>query len=96
MYTKTFFRKDYDDGIYNKLIQDPSVEYGGHAFSNKYYPFDLEMEQIEPDFEIYKKYQSYYGDTKTSQLEIKTILYATHVRLSLDGKKLEPFPYERL
>lgn len=33
MYTKTFFRKEYDDGIFDKKILEPSVEYGGRAFS---------------------------------------------------------------
>lgn len=52
-YTKTYFRKEYDDGIYDKKILLPSVEYGGRAFSGKYLPFSDEMEFIEPDFEIY-------------------------------------------
>ena len=54
------------------------------------------MEQIEPDFSIYEKYINLYGWRKKEQEEIKTILNATHVRLSLDGKKLEPFPFDRL
>ena len=54
------------------------------------------MEHIIPDFEIYKKYKEQYGTTKPRREEIRTILNATHVRLSLDGKTLEPFPYERL
>lgn len=95
-YTKTFFRKEYDDGVYDKTIFTPSIEYGGRAFSNIYKSFPREMEEIEPDFTIYDKYRELYGtrveDTKT----IRTILNATHVRLSLDGQKLEQFPYERL
>lgn len=96
MYNKTFFRKEYDDGIYDKRILYPSVEYGGRAFSQIYKPFDLEMEQIEPDFTIYDKYRELYGTRKRDVEEIRTILYATHVRLSLDGKTLEPFPFDRL
>ena len=96
MYTKTFFRKEYDDGIYDNAIINSSVEYGGRAFSNIYRPFDLEMEHIVPDFEIYQKYKLLYGNGKKKQEELKTILYATHVRLSLDGQTLEPFPYDRL
>ena len=53
MYTKTFFRKEYDDGIYDNAILNSSVEYGGRAFSQVYKPFDKEMEYIIPDFEIY-------------------------------------------
>ena len=96
LYTKTFFRKEYDDGVYDKLIQDSTVEYGGRAFSSVYRPFDLEMERIEPDLNMYWKYMGHYGKGIKHQEEIKTILYSTHVRLSLDGKTLEPFPYERL
>ena len=33
LYTKTFYRKEYDDGIYDRRILDSSVEYGGRAFS---------------------------------------------------------------
>lgn len=95
-YTSVFFRKEYDDGIFDDKILRPNVEYGGRAFSEQYKPFNLEMEQILPDFEIYKKYKEQYGTVKERREEIRTILNATHVRLSLDGKTLEPFPYERL
>ena len=54
------------------------------------------MEHIEPDFSIYDKYKLQYGQQKHKQEEFRTIVNATHVRLSLDGKTLEPFPYERL
>lgn len=33
MYTKVFFRKEYEDGIYDEIILNPKVEYGGRAFS---------------------------------------------------------------
>jgi len=95
-YTKTFFRKEYDDDIYDKRILLPGVEYGGRAFSQTYKPFDLEMERIEPDFSIYEKFMHYYHPTKTGQKQLKVILNGTHVRLSLDGKTLEPFPFDRL
>ena len=61
MYTKTFVRKDYDDGLFDKKLLLPNVEYGGRAFSEKYKPFDLEIERIEPDFSIYEKYKQMYG-----------------------------------
>ena len=95
-YTKVFFRKEYDDGNYTNLILNPNVEYGGRAFSSTYKPFNLEMESIIPDFSIYEKYRSLYGTQKHKQEEMQTILNATHVRLSLDEKTLQPFPYERL
>ena len=96
MYSKTYFRKEYDDGIYDKTILSNEVEYGGRAFSSIYNPFPLDMERIEPDFSIYDKYRYLYGNTVRSQEQLKTILYATHVRLSLDGKTLEPFPFDRM
>lgn len=96
MYTKTFFRKEYDDGIYDTAILQPSVEYGGRAFSKKYKPFDLEMERIAPDFEIYRKYKSFYGKGPAKEEQFKTVVNATHTRLSLDGQHLEKFPYDRL
>lgn len=91
-YTKTYIRKEYDDGIYSSKLLLPNVEYGGRAFSEIYKPFNLKCENIVPDFSIYEKYLNLYGNSD----QVKTILYATHVRLSLDGKTLEEFPYERL
>lgn len=95
-YSSVFFRKEYDDGIYDPKILLPNVNYGGRAFSEHYQPFDLEMERIKPDFSIYNKYINHYGSTKKKQEELKTLLYATHMRASLDEKKLETFPLERL
>ena len=37
-----------------------------------------------------------FGTGKKAQSEYKTILYATHIRLSLDGKTLIKFTFERL
>lgn len=95
-FSKVFFRKEYDDGIYDLKIFSGNVEYGGRAFSDVYKPFDEEMEHIEPDFSAYWKYKPLYGKTKHLQEEIRTILYSLNTRLSLDGKTLEPFPYDRL
>ena len=95
-YTKAFFRKDYDDGIYDKSILLNNVEYGGRAFSNVYKPNNLDFEKIEPDIDIYSNYKNYYIANKKDEIDLKTILNATHVRISLDGKNLDPFPYDRL
>lgn len=95
-YTNVFLRKEYDDGIYDRKFLNNKVEFGGRAFSNIYRPFSLEMENIYPNFEIYDKYKDYYGNSKRSILELNTILNATHVRISLDGKKIEQFPFDRL
>lgn len=61
IYTKTYFRKEYDDGLYNETILMPTVTYGGRAFSSVYQPFNIEMEMIEPDFEIYTRFSRYFG-----------------------------------
>lgn len=95
-YSSVFFRKEYDDGIYNDKVLLPNVEYGGRAFSEVYRPFPLEMERIVPDFTIYNNYRELYGKRKVDREEIGVILNATHARLSLDGKTLEPFPFDRL
>ena len=95
-YTNAYFRKEYDDGLYDTEILKSNVSYGGRAFSQTYKPFNIEMELIEPDFEIYRKYTHYYGYTKKDAQQIKTLLTATHFRLSLDGRDILPFPYERL
>ncbi len=95
-YTTAYFRKEYDDGVYDTDILKSNVIYGGRAFSQTYRPFNKEMELIEPDFEIYRRYTSYYGDTKKDAQQIKTLLTATHFRLSLDGQTMLPFPHERL
>ena len=95
-YTKVFLRKEYDDGIFDKRMLEPNVEYGGRAFSEQYVPFDLEMERITPDFTIYEKYKNLYGTLRRDEKDINIILNAAHVRLSLDEKTLDPFPYELL
>jgi hypothetical protein len=63
-YTQTFYRKEYDDGTYDKRILMPTVEYGGRAFSEVYKPLPIEAEYIEPDFEIYRKFSNLYGARK--------------------------------
>lgn len=95
-YTQTFYRKEYDDGTYDKRILMPTVEYGGRAFSEVYKPLPIEAEYIEPDFEIYRKFSNLYGARKVDTQQIKTLLTATHARLSLDGKTYLDFPYQRL
>ena len=96
MYSAAFFRKEYDDGIYDRRFLADNVIYGGRAFSSVYQPMEMAAERIEPDWTIYDKYRTLYNPSVKGQEQIKTILYATHVRLSLDGKTLEPFPFDRL
>lgn len=95
-YTKSYFRKEYNDGLYDQKILQPTVEYGGRAFSDTYQQLPLEAEYIEPDFEIYRRFMGLYGARLKDEQQIKTLITATHFRLSLDGQKLLNFPYERL
>ena len=95
-YTKSYFRKEYNDGLYDQKILQPTVEYGGRAFSNTYQQLPLEAEYIEPDLEIYRRFMGLYGARRADEQQIKTLITATHFRLSLDGQKLLDFPYERL
>jgi len=95
-YTQSYFRKDYEDGIYDKKILKDNVFYGGRAFSDKYIQFSKEIEHIKPDFTIYEKYMNYFSNKKDDIDSFKTCLNATHLRLTLDDKKIEPFPFERL
>lgn len=95
-YTQAFFRKDYDDGIYDKSILQENVIYGGRAFSNEYQPLKLEIEDIEPDIEIYKQYADFYTLQYSDKNDFRTLLNATHIRASLDGKDLRNFPFNRL
>lgn len=95
-YTKTYFRKEYNDGLYDQKILMPTVEYGGRAFSEIYKQLPIEAEHIEPDFEMYQRFSDLYGTRKIDRQQIKTLITATHARLSLDGKTIINFPYERL
>lgn len=95
-YTEFFIHKDYDDGLYIPELIKPNVRYGGRAFSSVYQPKDFYYENILPDFSIYDKYKDLYCTCKTDETMIKKILYATHFRISLDGNKIENFPFDRL
>ena len=66
-YTKSYFRKEYEDGIYNQKILLPTVSYGGRAFSKVYKPFNIELELIEPDFEIYRRFSYCFGERKIDE-----------------------------
>lgn len=93
MYTQFYFRKDYEDGIYDPVIQLPNVTYGGRAFSEVYQPQPFDYEKIVPDFSIYEKYKTHFGTSTTDLATIKTILNSTHFRLSPNGKNIEQLDY---
>lgn len=87
-YTKMFYRKDYDDGRFNKkLLQYDNVEYGGLSFTNnEYIPLPLEVELCPPDYSIYDNYIDVSPLKDSDRKKYKTMRNSIHIRLSLDGK----------
>lgn len=86
-YSKFYFRKDYNDGYFDRQIFMPNVDYGGHAFSGeKYVTLPEPIQLIKPDKHLYDKLIYKYQDTKTLNLIFNTMVNAEHVRLSLNGK----------
>ena len=84
-YTHFIFRKDYNDGNFNKNIFLDNVEYGGHAFSGKkYISLPEEIQLVKPDKYIYEKLSSQYNTISIKNC-YKTMTNAEHIRLSLNG-----------
>ncbi len=87
-YTKTFLRKDYDDGVFPKQLRDPRLNYGGLAFTgNIYIPLDPEIEIQKPDKLLYTKVADRYKSAPERELFLTMNNYE-HLRLSLDGKTI--------
>ena len=94
---KFFMRKDFDDGIYQRNLQNiPNLEYGGYAFTNGLYvPMAQEIEIMRPDPTIYANMEGVI--TKSGRIEhkkiFKNMMEAEHCRISLDGKTIwEDYP----
>lgn len=86
---KIYVVKDYDDGIFDKKILAPNVEYRGHAFSKeKYVPLPLDIELTRPDKNLYQKIRRMAGEKRADQKFFDVIRRAEHLRLSLDGKTI--------
>lgn len=85
MYTKFFFRKDYDDNYFHRVLTEPNVFYGGYAFHpGKYVPMEYDIEVTPPDTTIYAKFQTEPRYESVRNLQFNT----KHLRLSLDGTNL--------
>ena len=53
-YSKFYFRKDYNDGYFDRQIFMSNVDYGGHAFSGeKYVTLPEPIQLIKPDIKYY-------------------------------------------
>lgn len=86
-YSTFIIRKDYNDGIFDKKIFEPNVQYGGHAFSGGNYislPEDIELSI--PDKQLYLKVQEKFCDNTNHKLVFKSMMNFEHARISLDGK----------
>ena len=89
-YTKFFYRKDYQDGDFNKRIfSEKNVIWGGQAFSgDKYIPLDLAIEEQKPDIYLYSSKKDFFGNNLKYQNMFKILENGTHLRLSLDNNSI--------
>ncbi len=88
-YTHFIFRKDYDDGYFDKQIFLSNVDYGGHAFTKAKYKSLPEFIQLtKPDKHLYDKFIYKYQGTKKLNNLFHTMIRAEHIRLSLDGENI--------
>lgn len=93
-HTKVIYRKDYDDGEYPSNLYASNVNYGGYAFTNGLYvPLPLEVEQMRPDCELYRRQEQAFrttsGIAEKDRLRLfNDLIYGEHCRLSLDGLTL--------
>lgn len=87
MYNKFFYRKDYYDGFFPKQLTD--VSYGGRAFNqDKYVSLPEDIECQKPDRELYERLRHNFVFDKETEQQFKTLMIATHFRLSLDGENV--------
>lgn len=88
MYSKMFYRKDYDNGHFDaEALNNPNIEYGGLAFTNNLYvPMEKSIELAVPDTSIYSKFITSLQLPKLDAEALKTQVTAQHLRLSLDNK----------
>lgn len=88
-FSRFFFRKEYDDGIFSKKIFDSNCEYGGRAFNpSKYVPLPKAIEMTAPDMHIYDKYINNFSSKKTYREIFKRILNCAHLRLAPDSQNI--------
>lgn len=91
-FTKFYIRKDYYTGTFQKKILQDNCFYGGRAFSEKYIPFDDDIEYTRPDFSCYKEVgKNHLG--KKAYTELLPLLNSANIRLSKDEVNSD---YERL
>lgn len=89
-YANYIVRKEYEDYQDISYILKDNITYGGGAFSNqKFHPLDKEIEYTTPTFDDYFKFLYKYGNTKTRQIEGKSVINSMHMRISLDETTID-------
>lgn len=92
LFSTLYVRKDYEDGLYPKELFNSKVIFGGRAIQpGEYQPLDLEIEKTIPDFSIYERHLQNFRRVKEDEKIFKRILGSAHIRLSLDGKTINPW-----
>lgn len=91
-YSIYHYQKDIDDGVYvPDLNKYKSLKYGGLAFSNGIYkPMELEIEEAQPDRELYRTVARLFSFRAADQEFFNALSKAQHLRLSLDGQTIFP------
>lgn len=89
-YSNYLVRQDYfSRQLYS--IQHTNILYGGRAFDGENYkPLPIDIEMCRPDTTLYNKLQSQKIKSTFTSYGFNTMRRAEHVRLSLDGKTINP------
>lgn len=90
MYSNYIVRQDYPSRRpYSTTYTN--ITYGGRAFDGELYkPLPLDIELSKPDTDIYNKLENKIISTQETQYAFNTMRRAEHVRLSLNGKTINP------
>lgn len=92
-FTALVYRKDFDTGGFpSSLFRYDNIKYGGFAFSGgAYLPLGDDIEKTKPDTSIYTDYAIPFGSLVRKRDTVQGgILRAAHLRLSLDGRTVNP------
>ena len=90
MYSNYLVRQDYPSRR-PYSTQYKNIVYGGRAFDGESYkPLPLDIELCKPDITIYNKLENKVITNNTTKNSFNTMRRAEHLRLSLDGKTINP------
>ena len=89
-YSKYLIRQDYPSK-HPYSMQYKNIVYGGRAFDGEnYQPLPLDIELCRPDTSLYNKIETKIVCNKETKDSFSIMRHAEHVRLSLDGKTINP------